>query len=112
MNKYRNTKCTDSQGRKYDSKTEMRRYLELEMMERAEQIFSLERQVRFPLMVGAVKIGDYVADAVYWQDGRRIIEDVKGVRTAVFMLKSKHMAAQGDPVTCWPPREKKRKKDT
>lgn len=106
--KYNNRK-TEREGITFDSKAEADRYTQLLVLEQFGQIVGLQRQVKFPLMVGAVKLGDYIADFVYLKDGVRVIEDVKGVRTPIFRWKAKHMAAQGDPVTCWPERKRKKR---
>ena len=110
MNKYRNTPCTDSHGRKFPSKLERDRSNQLILAERSGAISNLQRQVRFPLMVGAVKIGTYVADFVYLDaTGQRVIEDAKGELTPLCKRSLKHMEAQGDAVTLWPARKVKRK---
>jgi hypothetical protein len=82
----------------------------LRVMEQAGEIAGLEHHVNFDLKVGTALIGRYEADFVYTQDGKHVIEDAKGVLTALFRWKAKHMAAQGDPVTVWPKKAKKAKK--
>ena len=92
--KYRNVKCVFS-GIKFDSKKEAARYAELAMLERAGRISGLERQVRFevcqkvPGLKGS-RARYYVADFVYDEDGKKIIEDVKSLITKknpVYTLK-------------------------
>ena len=92
-------------GFRFASKAEARRYGELLLLGMAGEIRNLELQPRFPLLVGGVKVGDYVADFRYqerlgsntvngdpvWHD---VVEDVKGVRTPVYRMKAKHMQAQ------------------
>lgn len=96
-------------GVRFDSKIEAGRWQALRMLERAGAIRDLVRQVRFPLKVNGVTIGHYVADFVYWwPNGDRVIEDVKGHQTEIFKRSAKHMTAQGDPVTIWPPRPSKK----
>ncbi len=34
----------------------------------------------------------YIADFVYYRDGKRVVEDCKGVKTAEYKLKKKLMA--------------------
>lgn len=100
-------------GIRFASTLEGRRYSQLKILEKAGKIWGLCLQVKFPLMVGFDKIGDYVADFVYQCNEREctIIEDAKGKPTAMFRWKAKHMAAQGNPVTLWPePKKKTRKK--
>lgn len=83
--KYRNKK-TEIGGVKFDSKAEASRFVELKRMEEAGLISNLKRQVSFEL-APAVKIHGkrrmspplrYFADFTYEQDGKTIIEDVKG----------------------------------
>lgn len=92
--KYRNIKCVFS-GIKFDSKKEAARYAELAMLERVGRISGLERQVRFevcpkvPGLKGS-RARYYVADFVYDEDGKKIIEDVKSLITKknpVYTLK-------------------------
>lgn len=92
--KYRNIKCVFS-GIKFDSKKEAARYAELAMLERAGRISGLERQVRFevcPKVAGlkGSRARYYVADFVYAEDGKKVIEDVKSLITKknpVYTLK-------------------------
>lgn len=87
----------------YDSVGEANRWATLEMMERAGVISDLQRQIRFPLMAArpdglAAKVGEYIADFAYIEDGRQIIEDYKGAMTDVAALKLRWMEAMGLPV--------------
>lgn len=104
--KYHAKKVTVN-GITYDSKKEMRRHLQLLDMERAGEITDLQRQVKFVLIPaqrepdtigsrGGVKKGRlierecaYVADFVYNQNGKRVVEDTKGVRTKDYIIKRK-----------------------
>lgn len=92
-------------GVRFDSKAEAGRWHTLRILAMAGEILSLERQVVFPLLVNGVAIGRYIADFVYTEtnSGQRIIEDVKGHQTELFKRSAKHMAAQGNPITIWPP---------
>lgn len=108
MSKYHAKKVTVN-GVTYDSKKEMRRHLQLLDMERAGDITDLQRQVKFVLIPaqrepdtigsrGGVKKGRlierecaYVADFVYNQNGKRVVEDTKGVRTKDYIIKRKLM---------------------
>lgn len=76
----------------FASKAEMARYDELKMLEKAGKISNLELQPKF-LLIPKVKKGDratyYIADFAYIRDGKRIIEDTKGFKTAVYKLKRK-----------------------
>jgi hypothetical protein len=73
----------------FDSAAEGRRYATLAALERAGKIAGLELQPRFDCVVAGVKICSYVADFRYRRDGVAVVEDVKGVRTAVYRLKRK-----------------------
>lgn len=80
-------------GVRFASKKEGARYLELKLLERSGAIARLELQPRFELVVNGFKVGTYVADFVYFENGKRIVEDVKGVRTPVYALKCKLVKA-------------------
>ncbi len=91
--KYRNQPVTVD-GIRYDSKKEARHGQRLAAMERDGLIFELRRQVRFPIKVGGVLICTYVADFEFRDsERRRVVQDVKGVRTDVYKLKKKLMLA-------------------
>ena len=79
--KYGNVKVTDSEGRVHDSGKEYRRWQELELMARAGTIAELRRQVPFALVHNGVLIARYIADFVYFDGKRAVIEDVKSPQT-------------------------------
>ena len=92
--KYGN-KPTLVDGIRFASKLEAGRYQELKLLERTGDIAQLEVHPRFPLFVKDQHICTYEADFRY-KDVRRgtvHIEDTKGVRTALFILKKKLMKA-------------------
>ena len=87
----------------FDSMDEHNRWKHLELMEQAGIISGLVRQVRFPLMAAradglAVKVGEYVADFCYVENGQQVIEDRKGAMTDVAAIKLRWMEAMGLPV--------------
>jgi hypothetical protein len=90
---------TKLDGYTFDSKMEARRYQELRLLEKARQIFGLAVHERFSLDIHGVHICDYEADFCYWtklkpdQGVQYVVEDVKGHRTDVFILKKKLMKA-------------------
>lgn len=96
--KYRNKK-TVVDGITFDSRAEAARWTELRMLERAGEITSLERQVPFELVPSEpgpdgkkARPMRYVADFTYFDaEGKRHVEDVKGVRTDVYRLKKRLM---------------------
>lgn len=99
-NKYNNT-ITFYKGVRYQSKKEAERARDLDLLLLAGEIEDLKRQVPFPLMVNGIKIGNYIADFVYYDKRKKekIIEDVKGVVTPIFKLKSKILLANGIKIT-------------
>ena len=113
-NKYGAKKITDLEtGYVFDSKKEYRRWQELRFMEKAGQITELQRQVKFVLIPAqyeryerySPKTGNrlkdgvrclerevsYIADFVYGQAGKTVVEDTKGFRTDDYVLKRKLM---------------------
>ncbi|MBR2587444.1 DUF1064 domain-containing protein [Candidatus Saccharibacteria bacterium] len=92
MNKYGNLQTTYN-GRVFDSKREARRFAKLELMERAGLIQDLRCQVRFELIpkIGSERAVNYIADFVYTERGKTVVEDAKGCRTDVYRIKRKLM---------------------
>lgn len=93
-NKYHNKKIKVD-GHLFDSKKEAERYYELKLMEHAGVIRHLELQPRFELQppfecdgIKHRKI-EYVGDFAYQENGRKVVEDVKGMETDVYKLKKK-----------------------
>jgi hypothetical protein len=78
---------------RFDSKREAKRYVELRDQQRAGLISGLRLQVSFPIRVGGDLVCRYVADFVYVRDEKRIVEDVKGLKTPVYKLKKRLMQA-------------------
>ena len=85
-------------GITFDSRREACRYLVLKGMVEDGLIKDLRRQVRYELIPAFDVDGKhyrpvyYVADFVYVEDGKEVVEDVKGMRTDVYKLKSKLFA--------------------
>ena len=102
MSKYGNRKVTTPDGT-FDSVKEYSRWQELKLLQRAGEIHDLQRQVPFVLIPkqkdehGKVVERElkYIADFVYLaNDGtgwRRVVEDVKGLKTEVYRIKKKLM---------------------
>jgi hypothetical protein len=95
--KYRNVK-TMVDGIVFDSAKEARRWQELTLLQRAREIQSLGRQKSFALDVNGIPIARYVVDFVYYdkRKGDWVHEDVKGMRTREFIIKSRLMKALYD----------------
>lgn len=80
-------------GIEFSSQAEADRYSELRMLERGARIVDLHLQPRFTVFdAGGVKI-EYVADFAYREGVRIIVEDVKGMKTADYLLKRKMFVA-------------------
>lgn len=92
--KYHNRKTTYN-GIQFDSQKEATRYQELRLLERAGHIRKLELQPRYDLIVNGHKIGFYRGDFRYEmvETGESVLEDCKGFRTQVYMLKKKLVKA-------------------
>lgn len=94
MSKYFNKK-TQVGMYVFDSIAESKRYKELALLEQVGQIKGLKLQPKFLLQEGFKKNGktyrkiEYIADFMYIENGKVIIEDVKGMETDVFKLKRK-----------------------
>lgn len=94
--KFRNKK-TVIDGIRFDSKLEARRYIELQMLEKAGEISDLQIQPEFVLQPLFRKNGKtyrkivYRADFSYFdkRQGKYIVEDTKGFQTDVYRLKKK-----------------------
>ena len=96
-NKYGNKKIVRD-GMTFDSLKEYRRFCELSLLQRAGAITDLERQVKFELIPSqkingkvAERACTYVADFVYKENGKKIVEDTKGFRTKDYIIKRKLM---------------------
>lgn len=100
MSKYGAIK-TEVDGITFASKKEARRYSQLRLLERVGEITDLKLQPRFPLTLNGIKVCTYVADFQYRDLGTDevVVEDVKGVRTALYKLKAKFFSAlHGFPI--------------
>ena len=93
--KYRNKWVTGENGVRFQSKMEAARYSELLVLEQAGDISQLELQPRFELQPKftyqgkTIRAITYSADFGYIENGKHVIEDVKGVETQVFKVKWK-----------------------
>ena len=90
--KYGNRKVMTEDGW-FDSQRELKRWGELKLLERAGQIKNLRRQVPYeliPKMPGS-RATFFVADFVYEENGQNVVEDSKGYRNRLYLLKRKLM---------------------
>jgi hypothetical protein len=112
MSKYNSRKAVVD-GITFDSGREAERYAQLKLLQKAGKISGLSMQVRFDLLPaqfeetcgefytkgqkkGLPKRGKciekavtYIADFVYCENGRMIVEDAKGCRTKDYIIKRK-----------------------
>lgn len=80
-------------GHRFHSKREAARYKVLKAREEAGEIADLALQPRYPVIVEGEKIGTYVADFRYTENGAVVVEDVKGCRTPSYLWKKKLIKA-------------------
>ena len=115
-NKYYNQKTYTSDGIKHDSQKEAMRWAELKLLQRAGEIYDLQRQVEFELIPNQYDLIErvskntgkplksekklierkvcYIADFVYTdKNGNIVVEDTKSeiTQTPVFVVKRKLM---------------------
>lgn len=95
--KYHATKVENANG-KFDSMKEANRFAELQLLEKGGVISHLQRQVRFTLLPSQrdsrgkhIPPVYYIADFVYTRNGKQVVEDCKGFKTAVYQIKKKMM---------------------
>lgn len=96
-NKY-HAKKTTVDCIEFDSAKEAKRYAKLRDMEEAGEIEGLRLQVPFEILPSFECDGvkyrgmKYIADFVYYRDGKQVVEDTKGYKTQDYLLKKKLMA--------------------
>ncbi len=89
-NKYTTAKKTDYGGLVYDSGFEARHAQDLDLLLKAKEIKSWERQVNIPLVVNDYKVCDYRIDfIVYHHDGTTEYIELKGYAFPTWRLKWK-----------------------
>jgi subtilisin family serine protease len=90
--KYRNKKV-EVDNIRFDSKAEASRYKELKYLEYMGQIENLKLQVPFELIPkqDGERSCVYIADFVYDEAGKQVVEDTKGVKTPEYVIKRKLM---------------------
>ena len=96
--KYNNVR-TEHDGMMFDSKAELKRWLDLKILERIGDVKDLKRQVPYLLIPktsrpsgGHERECSYVADFTYIdRSGKAIVEGVKGAATPEYRIKRKLM---------------------
>lgn len=88
--KFNAVRC-ESDGFKFASKKERKRYLELKSLKAIGEVvfFLMQTPIHLP---GNIK---YVCDyQVFWSDGTVTFEDVKGMKTPMYNLKKKQVETE------------------
>lgn len=88
-----NAKKVTIDGIEFDSTWEGQRYSQLKVLEKAGEITDLQLQVKMSIDVNGVHICKYIADFVYFENGEKVVEDAKGVKTAIYRQKKKLIKA-------------------
>jgi len=73
---------------KFASKKERKRYQELKVLQQHGELLFFLRQVPFHLPGGVKYLCDFMN---FWQNGSVTIEDVKGMKTPMYILKKKQV---------------------
>ncbi len=81
---------TELDGIKFASKKEAKRYKELLLLKDSGELLFFTRQTAFHLPGNIRYVVDFVC---YWADGTVTFEDVKGMKTAMYILKKKQVEA-------------------
>ena len=87
--KYRAEIC-EADSIKFRSKKERKRYLELKALAHAGEIQFFLMQVPFRLPGNTKYLLDFM---VFWKDGKVTLEDVKGRRLPMYIMKKKQVEA-------------------
>lgn len=87
MNKF-GAKRTEYKGKTFDSKAECERYIYLNQLQKNGKISGLVWQKKFQLIPAQRENGVmverplyYIADFVYYKNGKMVVEDVKGCKS-------------------------------
>lgn len=96
MHKYHAKKAPCQNGHIHDSRAEAVRCDVLHILQRARKISDLKIQVKYELIpprkydgMPSERACSYVADFDYMENGRHVVEDVKGMRTQEYIIKRK-----------------------
>jgi hypothetical protein len=84
---------TTIDGVTFASKKEATRYKQLKLLEKGKVISNLQLQPRYPCKINGALICTYVGDFSYTENGKFVLEDVKGILTPVYRLKKKLVKA-------------------
>lgn len=93
--KYGAVRTQSSDGISFASKAEAARYQYLTLLVQAQEIKRLRLQTKWPILINGIQVGAYVSDFDYLDSKETLtVEDVKGVRTALYRFKRKCFEAQ------------------
>lgn len=101
--KYRNNAKATVGDQRFDSEREARDWVVLRDREQRGEISNLQRQVTFtlyaPCLAGEqhgqnIEVCTYTPDFVYIEDGRKVVQDSKGVRTREYRMKRRWLEIQ------------------
>jgi dsDNA-binding SOS-regulon protein len=81
---------TELDGIKFASKKEAKRYKELVLLKHSGEVLFFLRQVPIHLPANVRYVLDYL---IFWANGEVTFEDVKGMKTAMYILKKKQVEA-------------------
>ena len=81
---------SEADGIKFRSKKEKKRYLELMILKKVGEVDYFLTQVPFRLPGNTKYLLDFM---VFWNNGKITYEDVKGMRTPMFIMKKKQVEA-------------------
>jgi len=99
VSKYGNQK-TLVDGHLFASKAEAYRYQDLKLLLKAGHISNLELQPKFelcPKQKGERAV-HYIGDFRYIEDGKVVVEDVKGFRTKEYLIKRRFFKYQNPDI--------------
>lgn len=85
--KFNAVRC-ESDGFKFASKKELKRYLELKALKESGEVLFFLLQTPFHLPASIKYVCDF---QVYWANGDITFEDVKGMKTPMYNLKKKQV---------------------
>ena len=81
---------TELDGIKFASRKEAKRYRELRLLEKSGELLFFLRQVPFHLPANVKYVCDFLC---FWQDDTVTVEDVKGIKMPMYVLKKKQVEA-------------------
>lgn len=93
--KFRAKSC-EYEGIKFPSLKERKRYIELKLLQKNGEIMFFLRQTPFHLPGGVKYVCDF---QVFWADGTVGFEDVKGMKTPIYIAKKKMVEELYYPIT-------------